>query len=169
MSQLTHPREYVAALAGALGDSSAVKQVESLINSEASAEIPFGVMVGNGASEGEALKLATTADALAGIVLRSDAYDIPNELGDTGLKPTVVMSVLTRGRCWVPVEEAVAVGGAVRVRAVVVGAEVAGKFRTTADSTDCIDISAFARWVQGGSSLAMVEIDMLMANAAVAD
>jgi hypothetical protein len=167
--QTSHPRKQTAALAGQLSDTSFVKHADSLRNDNASAEIAFGLMVRRGTSEGGALTLSATSQALGGIVVRDHAYDQPNELGDTGLKPDVVMTVLQRGRIWVPVEEAVAVGNDVRVRAVATGDEVAGAFRTTADSTDCIDISAFARWVTGGSTVAELEIDMLQAALASAD
>lgn len=170
--QTSHPRVQPLAQAGTIADPSFVKHADSLRNDHASAEIPFGVMVAASSDPGDgALPLTATDNVLAGIVVYDHAYARLAELGDTGLKPDVVMTVLKRGRIYVLPEETVVPGGAVRVRAVVTGSEVAGAFRTTADSTDCIDISAFARWVRGGSSSspAVLEIDMLFAQTAVAD
>ena len=187
MSQATFPRKMTAAVAGQLADSSMLKDAVSAHNEEASAEIPFGIMVAVGteteAADGSngALKLAATDDTMLGITLRTPALDIPNELGDTGMKPECLMSVVTRGRMWVLTEDVVAVGDPVRVRAVAASNEVAGAFRAAADGTDCIDISAFARWVDGSlsdaswdageapSGIALLEFDMTGQAQAVAD
>lgn len=171
MSQTSYPRKQAVALPGQLSDSGFDYHKASFRNDNASAGILFGCMTGLSATEGGAATLAATDTALAGIVIRDHAYDIPNELDDDGLQPDVVMTLLQRGRIWVTVEETVVVGDPVRVRCVVAGSEVAGVFRKTADSTDCVDISAFARWVTGGSAAAVaeLEINMLTAGAAVAD
>lgn len=160
-----------AAIQGQLGNSSMMKDAESLINGEASAEIPFGVMVQQGATVQEALKLTATNNKLVGITVFSHDYQKPVELGDTGMKPDVVMSVLARGKVWVPVEEAVTRASAVLVRAVAAGAEVAGAFRDTADGADCIDISHMARFLTEttGPGLALLEFDIVNRGADVAD
>lgn len=152
------------------------KNILSKINGEASAEIPFGKMVARGSADDEVLKLAATSDKLVGVVVFGQAYaktagGATLELGTTGLTPNTLMDVLSEGRMYVFPEEAVTPTSAVRVRAVAAGAEVAGAFRATADSTDCIDISKFARWLTTGSSTvpAVVEIDMRNAALAVAD
>lgn len=124
--------------------------IDSYVNGEASAEIPFGVCVAQGTDDKEAIKLAATSDKLLGIVVHRHAYAYGVELGDTGLKPDVVMGVMTRGECWVLVEEAVTPASAPLVRAVAAGAEVAGAFRDTADASDLIDVSHFCRFI--GSS-----------------
>lgn len=163
------------AIAGSLYDL-ADNTVSSYTNGEASAEIPFGVMVCQGATDGAALKLNTSAAAmdgiLAGVVLHSNAYNKTNELGTTGIKAGVIMNVCTKGRVWVTVEEAVTPASTVKVRAVVAGAEVAGAFRDTADSTDCVDISRCARYLTsaGAGELAVLEFDLTGATTlAVAD
>lgn len=151
-------------------------QCDSRVNEEASAEIPFGTMVIRGTDEDEqALQCHTSAATVeqlfAGIVVWSDNYAKDTELGSTGLKPGVMLNLLQKGRIYVLPEDTVDPGDPVRVRAVVAGAEVKGAFRTAADSTDCVDISAFARWVRGGSSTvpAVLEIDMTGQSQAVAD
>ncbi len=163
----------VEAVAGLLADNSLSKDCLSATSEESSAEIPFGVMVCRGTEDDGVLLLNTSsaamATSLAGIVVFGHSFSKPYELGDTGLKPFATFNVLSRGRIYVQVEEAVEIGDAVRVRAVATGDEVKGAFRTTSDSTDCVDISSFARYIRGADEdgLAIVEIDMV--NAALAD
>lgn len=167
-----------SAIEGMPADASALtRDVATYISEEASAEIPFGVMVCRGSTDEDngALLLNTSAAAmeqlLAGVVMWTDVYAKPSELGDTGLKPGVTLNVLQRGRIWVRPEDAVDPGDAVRVRCVVAGSEVKGAFRSAADSTDCVDISSFARWRSsaGAGELAILEIDMTNAKLADAD
>lgn len=148
-------------------DSSQPGAVNSYLNEEASAEIPFGVMVGQGVTDGGCLLLAATSDKLIGVVMHSHAYAKDLELGDDGLKPSVTVGVKAKGRAWVLVEEDVTPASDVLVRAVATGNEVAGAFRDTADASDCIDISAWARYVKssvtladGSTKVALVEFDV---------
>lgn len=141
-------------------------EIRTYVNEEASAEIPFGVMVGQGTLDSDALLLAAQADIQIGVLVHDHAYDKPNELGDTGLKPNVTMGILTKGTIWVEVEEAVTPASSVRVRAVVTGNEVAGAFRDTADASDTIDISKFARYLDTAAinGLTRLYIDMTGRN-----
>lgn len=163
------------AFAGMLVDASACV-VDSFVSEESSAEIPFGVMVCQGSADNGAKLLNTSAAAMAadvmvGVVVHSHAYQKTNELGTSGLKPKATLGVLRRGIVWVTVEEAVTPASAVKVRAVAGGSEQAGAFRDTADSTDCVDISSFARYrtTAGAGELAQLEIDMTGRNTSVAD
>lgn len=162
---------------GLIADSDQAQRIASKTSEESSAEIPFGVCVCRGTTyvdEG-ALLLNTSAaamdDKVTGIVAWRDGYAKPTELGDTGLKPGVQLCVLQRGRIWVQPEENVAPGDPVRVRAVVTGNEVKGAFRTSADSTDCVDISKFARWITTGTASvpAILEVDFVGEAQALAD
>ncbi len=158
------------AFAGMLADTSN-KRTQSKYNEEASAEMPFGVMLCRGTDEDNgALLLNTSAASMVGkfvgISLHSHAYAKDTELGDTGLKSKVSLDVLTQGRCYVQPEDTVTPGDPVRVRVVVAGSEVKGAFLTTDDgSADCVDVSGFCRWVTSGSSTvpAVVEIDLTFA------
>jgi hypothetical protein len=49
----------------------------------------------------------------------------------------------------------------VLVRAIATGSEVAGAFRDTADASDCIDITGYARYLTsaGIGEVALVEFD----------
>lgn len=154
------------AFAGQSGDSSN-KQDDSFINGESSAEIPFGVVVQQGTADNECLLLTATSNVLIGVTLHSNNYQLTTELGTTGVKPNVTMNVRSQGRVWVTVEEAVTPASNVLVRAVAAGSEVAGAFRDTADGSDCIDISGFARYLTsaGIAGLALVEFDFRVRSA----
>jgi hypothetical protein len=163
-----------AGLAGMLADSG-LKDAAGVVQAEASASIPFGVMVAKGSTDDAAVKLNGTASSmitkLLGVVMFSHRFAIDHEVDSTGIKPKVGFDVLRRGRIYVLPEESVTPGDPVRVRVVVTGGEVAGAFRKTEDSTDCVNISAFAQWRTSGSSTvpAVLEIDMTGLGDAVAD
>jgi hypothetical protein len=146
-------------------------QIASATSEEASAEIPFGVMVKAGTADYGVLKMTATTNKLAGITFRThDFADL--ELGDTGLKPGATFGVARKGRYFVKIEENVTPASDVRVRAVAGGAEVAGAFRATADSTDCIDLTPFAKWVRtalAADGVGELDIDLTNADLAVAD
>lgn len=146
-------------------------------NAEASAEIAFGLAVVRDATDKDGsvvlphTSAAAAAPLLEGIVTSQHIYDPDLQLGDTGVKPGLIVYVARRGRVYVTPEQAVAPGDAVRVRVVATGDEKKGAFRKDADSTDCVDISAFAQWRTTGSATkpAELEFDFLHAKSAVAD
>jgi hypothetical protein len=149
--------------------------IASATSEESSAEIPFGTMVAQGSNPGGCKLISGTAaqaeQTLLGIAVHGHHYANPAELGTAGVKPGTTLGIGFKGRFWVHTEEAVAPGDAVRVRVVAAGSEVKGAFRKAADSTDCVDISAFAKWRSAGAAgeLAIVEIDMTNAALAAAD
>ncbi len=161
---------FVEAVEGMLSDNSMIKDCLSRVSEEASAEIPFGRMLKAGSTDPQVLLPTATSDLFAGVSVFNHAYAKPNELGDTGLKPMVAFNILNKGRLWVRTEDAVTQASEVHVRCVTggsngygaAGAESAGAFRGTADSTDCVDVSAFCRWMKsaGAGELAELEVDM---------
>lgn len=171
MPQTSVASDPAAAFPGMLGDVRP-KAVDSCINGEASAEIPFGFAVIQGTLDNEALLPAAAADGLKllGIVLHSHHYNKDNELGTTGLKPEVAMSVLAAGRVWVPIDENVTPASAVRVRHTATSLGK-GSFRASAVANATFDISKFARWI--GTHLAatgygLLEIDVTSRGAGAA-
>lgn len=169
-------------LAGTSVDMETVKngRFGSATSSEASAEIPFGTMVIRGASDGLALKPHTSAAAMVasplmmGIAMLSQGFAEPQEVADTdagGIKPKATFTVGEKGTFWVIPEDGVNPGSDVRVRVVTAGNEVAGAFRAAQDLTDCVDISAIARWKSTATAgnPAKLEIDMTNVALAVAD
>jgi hypothetical protein len=105
----------------------------SFVNAEASAEIPFGVVVKRGTNDGEAKLVDSATAKLAGLVLHSHAYDVRYELGTTGVKPTVMLSLLQKGTAYVAVEEAVVDGDIPWVRFAAGSFSQLGAFRKSAD------------------------------------
>lgn len=144
-------------IAGQLVDSAGAI-VESRVSEEASAEIPFGRMVKEGTSDKEkgALLMAAQADVPAGIVVHSHRYSKDAELGTTGLKPGVTLSVLRKGVIAVQVTEAVTTASAVKYN------EAGGTFGDSAVANETVDISAFAQYKRDGAinEVIPLQIDM---------
>lgn len=138
---------------------------------EVSAEIPFGTMVRRGVGDRGVLKLSATNQILAGIAVRAHDF-ADSERGEIGLKPGATFALGVKGRFFVRIEQDVTPTSDVRVRAVVTGNEIAGIFRATADSTDCIEITPYARWVRTASAadgVAELDIDLTHVSLGTAD
>lgn len=149
-------------------------RVVSRVSAEASAGIIPGIMVQRGTGDTDVKVLTATTNKLEGIVVRThDAGDLDVDLiNQTGYKPGAEIPVARTERWFVRIEENVTPASDVRVRCVAVGGEVAGSFRATADSTDCLELTAFAHWVRtalAADGVAELEIDMTNADLAVAD
>lgn len=137
------------------------------INLEASASIVPGYMIAYNSGDDRGVKnVAAVTDKLYGISLRAhDASD--SEVGTTGWLPGAHLPVGRAGRYFVAIEENVDPTKSVRVR--VLGTGTPGKFRATADASNTLDCSAFARWTRtalAADGVGEVEIDMT--NAALA-
>ena len=159
--QTTYLADVPVAYAGMLYDNGP-NDVFSMINKEATAEIPFGVAVAFEGSTRDAgiLSIDATTDKACGIVLHSHMYSTL-DVGTTGLKPGAVMNILRKGRVWVTAEMAVAPGDRLFIRAVVTGAEVEGALANAADSTDMIDSTNQGVWLTTAAigGLAVLEVD----------
>ena len=146
-------------------------RVVSGTSEEAAAEIPVGIMLQATTDASDyGVKLITgITNRLAGISTR--AHDMSDsELGETGYKPGATFGVARTESWFVVLEEDVTPASPVRVRCVAVGNEVAGAFRATADSTDCLDLSACAKWVRtafAADGVGEVYIDMANISLAV--
>jgi hypothetical protein len=150
----------------------------SKMSTEASASIPFGVMVQKGTGDDDAKNMTANTNKLAGIVVfannfarGSDGADA--QADDNGLRPGTNFAALQVGELIVPVDESVAPGDAVRVYADD-GAghdKIPGSFCKTAHTGHTIDISPFAQWVQSGDATnpPVVTIDLRNAELAAAD
>lgn len=170
-----------APLVGAPGEpadglTARIGRVNSRTSEEASANLRPGVMVQKGTGDYGVKVLTATTNKLVGIVVRTHdvsdlQFDLVSATGN-GYKPGATVPVASSQRWFVLIEENVAPGLDVRVRCVVAGSEVAGAFRTTADSTDCIEITPLARWVRtalAADGVGELEIDMSNIDLAVAD
>lgn len=145
---------------------------DTFTSEEASAAIPFGVFLKKGTGDTQAKLLSATSDILVGVVVWEADFARPYHQTDAGLLPGVTFTCLTKGKIWVvPETNVTAYTSEVHVRAVATGNEVKGAIRATADSTDTIDITGFARWITSASAgePAILEIDMANGSFAVAD
>lgn len=144
---------------GLISDASRNTNLISGTSEEASAEIPYGVFVGEGADRNGMLLLAAITDRVKGLLVYSSAAAKPNELGDSGLKSGITGSVMTAGRAFVYVEEAVTRASKVLIRCIAAGAEKAGATRDTADASDLLDASAWCRFVEDSTGAGFVEVE----------
>lgn len=144
---------------GMISDASRDTKLVSYTNEEASAEIPFGVFVKEGTLRDQMLLLTAINERIAGLVVHSHGHAKDNELGTTGIKSKCTATVMTRGRAFVYVEEAVTRASKVLIRAIAIAPELAGATRDTADASDLIDASAWARFVDDATGAGFVEIE----------
>lgn len=94
------------------------KQAVTLVQGEASAEIPFGVVVAQGAASAvagtpdKAILMVDVNSKMAGILLHSHDYTRGSDLGDTGVKPQRLLAVLEEGEVYAYCEAGAYVKGA---------------------------------------------------------
>lgn len=152
------------AYAGMISDASRDSNLRSYTSEEASAEIPFGVFVGQGTNDNGMLLLAATSDGVVGLLVNSQAFARDVEVGDTGLKPKMTAQVMTRGRAYAWVEEAVTPASLPLIRCIAVGSEKAGALRDTADASDCVNASSWMRFLGTTTGAGFVEVEFDVAN-----
>lgn len=154
---------------GTWATTTLVKDAISRNNGEASDEIPFGVGVTWGTDKDEQVEhIDAQADILAGISLQSQAYERSIELGTIGVKPGYNLAVARHGVMRVYVDEAVAVGDAVRYRADTNAGAVGavngpGTFCKSSAAGHTVLITSGAKWVKGNggaAGIAHLEINM---------
>ncbi len=166
--------EQAPAFAGMIADLSRGALIDTFIQGEASAEVPFGSFVV--LSTGTTLPGTASAPNVptgilpaasgdnyghGGVVVHSHWYDKRLQLGEDGVLPGNLISVMRRGRIWVNVEEAVTPADSVFVRYTASGANVPGNFRTDADTSKALQLYGcrFAS-ITTGAGLAILEIDL---------
>lgn len=150
--------------------------VDTMLNEEASAHIPFGFVVKKGTLENRAKLPSAKTDQLCGITVFGHGYSrTPGavEIDSTGLAPGTHMSVMTSGEIYVMPEEDVAITDQVHARVTVNVAKLPGMFGKTDDGVKTIDCSAFAQWKSAGGPTsgqpARLWIDFSNAHLAVTD
>lgn len=105
MSQTSIPNVMARGFPGLIADLFP-DGIESLVQAEASAAIAFGwaVKLGLVNSDRDALKIASDADTIRGIVVHSHTYskggNVP-QLDAVGVLPKNMLSVMRHGRIWV--------------------------------------------------------------------
>lgn len=104
------------------------------VTNEETVGLMAGIMVKQGTTSDDALKLTATSDQLMGIVMHRHDSD-PDLAASLVVAADEVSPVLRKGRSWVRCEEAIAIGDPVYVRHVATGGEDAGEFRNDPDGT----------------------------------
>jgi hypothetical protein len=162
MPQTSVPSTLTKAFAGMKGESRKDGYDRSAYNSEASAEVPFGVMVAVGAADDAALLLVDANSKFAGVVVHSHAYDRRVDFGDTGLLPKTTLSVMRKGSIWVTVEEAVSVGDVAFVRHTAgAGGTQKGAFRKSADTATAVTTGTCKFLTSASASgLALLDVNL---------
>jgi hypothetical protein len=137
--------EQSRAFAGMKRDIREGDVVETYVQGEASAEIPFGVVVAEGTAsttEGTPDKAILMVDANskpAGVLLHAHNYDRETQVGSTGVKPTNLISVLKRGQVYAVLEGTCTKGAAVYVRhGTGAGGSQKGAVRADADTATAV-------------------------------
>lgn len=169
MALNTSYAEQAALLAGQIADATPGKVVDSAIQAESSAAMPFGRMVARsagpttGGKPQKVLNIASSGDVLAGVHVHSHEFDRRTQLDATtgGVLPGNLTSVMSRGRIGVVVEEAVAVTDTVYYRHTASGGNTPGSFRNDADSASCAQLYG-ARFVYptSGAGVTVLEFDL---------
>lgn len=163
--QTTYGTTLPVAFAGMRADN-ADANVDSYLNAEASAEMPFGVFVAVGGSlgdQGAILPAASTAKLL-GVLQHAHGFAIGTQQGTTGLKAGVQLPILTRGRIWVVSETAAAPGDPVFVRyAAGAGGTQLGAVRNATVASEMIDHSSKAKYLTTclAGGLAIISVNEL--------
>jgi hypothetical protein len=169
----------VAGYSGLLVGATENHDIIAAKNAEASASIAFGRAVvwklSSPATDLDVLLPAVETDTVAGIVIHLQQYSraftttdnagasvTVGELDGTGLRPGTMMAILRRGTILVTVEDAVAVGDRLWVRAVAGGdPEFLGGLVNADDSTDTIDCTKQGQFLTSAAAggLAQLYVD----------
>lgn len=173
MAQLSYNALIPVAFAGMKADAAIYRDfVESKINAD-SVSIPFGVFVAQGGSIGDpgAILPAGSGAVLLGLLVHAfnyartwtDSNGTHGELDSVGLVPGAALNVMVKGRMYVTVEEAVAIGDPVFVRYSANGGNTQkGAVRKSDDAGHTINLGK-GRFVSSQATpggLAIIEIDM---------
>lgn len=154
MSQTSYSIQAADAFAGQLGDPAADAHIRSMANEEASAvEFGLGVVAGTD-PEAQFLKPSAGGQTLLGVLVHQHSQ----EVAESGLSNGETGGVMSKGRIWVQVDEAVVAGDPVFVRHTGAAAAI-GKFRNDADTANA-DAVPNARFVKGGSTVALLELNL---------
>lgn len=177
--QSDYPTANPVGYSGQLVGATTQHDIIGVKNVEATASIAFGRAVvwklSSPASDMDVLLPAAETDTVAGIVIHllnysraftstdiNGASQTYGDLDGTGLRPGTLMAILRRGTILVTVEDAVAVGDRLWVRAVA-GAdpEFLGGLLSADDSTDTIDCTKQGQFLTSAAAggLAQLYVD----------
>lgn len=159
-AQSTYAIEHAAAYEGMQADSG-LQDIISLANTSAGL-LYYGHLVVAGSNGGAKIVTAGT-DSPLGISVSSKTYEdyvVKEQDGRVGYPATYVSNVLRKGRIWVYVQEAVAVGDLVRVYHTAATGKVVGRFaKTAATGKTAVLSNAEFLTSTSGAGLAVIEIN----------
>lgn len=162
MSQTSYAAAPGIGFPGQIADN-APTDVITRANGESSAGIPFGVAVAFGVNDSEAILLVDANSKIAGIAIRSHAYDPNFDLNTSrDLAPNAVFAIGRKGHFYVTVEESVAPGDPVFVRHTANGGNTQkGAFRKSSDSSNAVEITR-AKYLStaGAGGIALVSLTL---------
>jgi hypothetical protein len=116
MSQTTYNLKPAVAFAGMAPDSDITSKFDaSFVNAEGD-DIPFGIAMARGDAGDEAVLVTSPADEIVCVARHTHAVDIVDLDGEDGVADEGMFSGRKKGRLYVKVEEAVAVGDQAFVR-----------------------------------------------------
>lgn len=164
MAITSYSTEMTPSIAGQLAEMGALPSIDSRVNAEASAEVPFGYAVVQGSAVKDALLPSADTDVFVGILAHSHAYDPENDLGTDGVKSDRELNIVARGRVWVVVGGAVSVGDRGYVAYTDDTADAPGQIMGEDHAGETLDTSAQIRFLTAASNagdLALAEIDIM--------
>ncbi len=133
--QLTYPTSAEIGFAGMRADNRPAEFISKL-NDEASANLPCGVMVQQGATDAKCLLPTAAANKMLGLVVSSFNNDSASLATNGAVAPYDMASIARKGAFYVLPEEDVEEGEAVYVRYTAGGAgETVGRLRNDLDGT----------------------------------
>lgn len=161
-----------AAYAGMLADDTE-NDIMTMNNAEASASMPFGIVVcfKPSPTTDKDATLPASGGKLAGVLVHSHDYErtftLPDgttagELDSTGIKPGAEIAVLWRGTVWVKVQQAVAPGDRLFVCHTANTVYTAkGQVGNADESTNTIDATAIGRFTSSAAAggFAKLQVD----------
>lgn len=172
MTLNTSYAEQGRAFAGMLADIRD-SETDSYVQGEASAEIPFGVVVAQGTASAvdgtpdDAILMVDANSKIVGVHLHSHAFTkntVDAQVGDTGVKPENLISVLREGRVYAVLEGTCTKGAQAYVRHTAgAGGSQKGALRADADiatAVICKGITFAETKTSNGDGLVLVDVDM---------
>jgi hypothetical protein len=162
--------EQVRAFQGMIADTRD-NEIDSYVQGEASASIPFGVAVAEGTAgvpangiPNEAINMVNASSVVAGAVVHSHAYSPETQLDASGVRPDNLINVMRRGRVYMRHEGTTTKGSAAFVRHTSgAGGTIKGYLRSDADTATavlCRGLIFAETKAAVGDGLVLVEVDM---------
>jgi hypothetical protein len=164
MSQTAYTTYMTAAFPGMLADIGE-NSILSYVNEEATANLPFGVALAKGTADNQFLAMVNGSSVIIGVSVHTHQVDpgqVASSPAGAGIPPKYAAGVLTRGRIYVQVEEAVTPASSVYVRHTSgAGGTQKGAIRASADTATAVAWTA-ARFLTsaGAAGFAVLEVNL---------